>query len=224
MLEPNPRQLASLYEPVQWAKGTVLELEPLSSLPIADLHALLRNRRTQRRFGTLTTIQLGNLLGLACQTQAARASPYGFPQELRMHPSAGAIHPIHVLCQRQLDGAWERYDPVRHALVEIPGTERFAVGARACVSEIVNSGAAVLIALVAEAGKTHAKYTASESLVNRDGGVVLGYLSIVAEALGLNFCPLGVMGDAFVAPLAPSGLLQGAGLLLVGSRPADVVL
>lgn len=222
-MEPTPREFASPYEPVQWAQGGVLELEPPSSLPIADLHSLLRNRRTQRSFGTLTTTQLANLLGLACQTRATRASPYGFHQELRMHPSAGAIHPIHVLCQRELDGAWERYDPVRHVLVEVPGTEHLAVGARACVSEMVNSGAAALMALVAEPGKTHAKYAASESLVSRDGGVVLGYLSIVAEALGLNFCPLGVTGDAFVAPTATSGLLQGAGLLLVGSRPADAV-
>ncbi|MDM0108661.1 hypothetical protein QTH97_27190 [Variovorax sp. J22R24] len=112
---------------------------------------------------------------------------------------------------------------MRHALLEIPGTESLADAARNCANEMVVSNEATLIALVAEPGKTHAKYEAPESLVMRDGGVVLGYVSIVAEALGLSFCPLGVTGNSFVAPLAPSGVLQGAGLLLVGSRPAGPV-
>ena len=70
--------------------------------------------------------------------------------------------------------------------------------------------------LVAEPGKTAAKYANSESLVWRDAGVLLGYMSVVAEALGLGFCPLGITGQAYVSALSADARLTGVGLAVVG--------
>jgi hypothetical protein len=102
-------------------------------------------------------------------------------------------------------------------LVSVPGTEALAQGARDYTGRAVPADGAVLIGLVAEAGKTAAKYEAEQSLVWRDAGVVLGYLSLVAEILQLSFCPLGMTGDEFVKPMSASGQLRGAGLVLLGS-------
>jgi hypothetical protein len=77
---------------------------------------------------------------------------------------------------------------------------------------------ALLMALVCEPGKTAAKYEHFESLVWRDAGVVLGYMSIVAEALGLNFCPLGLVGDPWPPEQGGTLLLKGAGLAALSSR------
>lgn len=220
-MEPLPRDHAVPYRPFQWPHGPAMSLEVAAPRPLDDLTQLLRRRRTRREFGALNFKQLSNLLGAACQTSATRSSPFGFAQELRAHPSAGAVHPIHVLCQLEPGGVWVRYDPVLHSLVDVAGSGELANHARGCAEEILgNCGAGTLLVLAAEPGRTESKYTSAQSLVWRDAGVVLGYLSVVAEALELNLCPLGVTGDAFVSPIAPVGVLQGAGMLVVGDRPA----
>jgi hypothetical protein len=127
------------------------------------------------------------------------------------------MHPIHLVCQRSTGKPWERYDPLQHSLVAVPGSEGYAQEARAKAAHILPSDDAVLLALVAEAGKTGAKYEDGLSLVWRDAGVVLGYLSLVAEVLKLGFCPLGMTGDAYIAPISAQGQLQGAGLALIGT-------
>lgn len=125
------------------------------------------------------------------------------------------MHPIHVLLGR--DGqAWQRYDPAEHTLVEVRGSEPLAAAARASAGELVPLRSGVLVVLVAEPGKTAAKYANSESLVWRDAGVLLGYMSVVAEALGLGFCPLGITGQAYVSALSADARLTGVGLAVVG--------
>jgi nitroreductase len=77
----------------------------------------------------------------------------------------------------------------------------------------------VLIALAAESGRTAAKYENAESLIWRDAGIALGYMSIVAEALGLTFCPLGVLGEPYVsAVVSGDPRIQAAGLAVLGAR------
>lgn len=126
------------------------------------------------------------------------------------------MHPIHVLVSRR-DDPWERYDSVEHALVQILDSHENAAQIRRAAGELVEVEQGVLIALVAEPGKTAAKYENPESLVWRDAGVVLGYISIIAEALALPFCPLGITADKHLANLAPSpGRLHGAALAVLG--------
>lgn len=218
-MEPMPRHTPAPYSPLHWRQGPITPLEPVGNVAVADLNTVLQRRRTRREFEPLSLSLLGQLLGLSCQTHAVRASPFGFDQELRACPSAGALHPIHVLCQREPGGMWERYDPLSHALVGVLDSLDLARAARTCADSIVTSTGATLLALVAEPGRTEAKYAHPESLVWRDAGVVIGYLALVAEALGLSLCPLGTTGNAFVSPLAAGGGLEGVGLLLVGARP-----
>ena len=52
-----------------------------------------------------------------------------------------------------------------------------------------------LIWFISQDARTSSKYKHSESLLWRDAGVILGLFSIVAEALQLNFCPLGITGE-----------------------------
>lgn len=184
-----------------------------------DLVQVLRDRQTRRDFSRALVPQaLDQLLWLTCRTHSTTPSALGFDLQFRPHPSAGAIQPIHIVLQLGPGGAWERYEPFQHALVELPGTERLADAARADASKAVPAREAVLLALVAEPGRTGAKYENAESLVWRDAGVVLGYLSLVSEALGLSFCPLGMTGDAYVASLCEKGQLSGVGLAFLGSR------
>lgn len=216
--EPRPRATPGYYEPFEWPRGEITRLEPAVAQLNVDLVQVLQERQSRRLLGTLSLFELGALLWLTCRTHSVRSSVFGFDQHFRPYPSAGAMHPIHVLCQRSVGMPWERYEPLEHALISLPGTEALAQSARERAANILVTDKAVLIALVAEPGKTEAKYECADSLVWRDAGVLLGYLSIVAETLRLGFCPLGMTGNSFLEPVSTAGQLHGVGLAVIGTQ------
>jgi len=110
-----------------------------------------------------------------------------------------------------------RYDPVGHALIELSGSKDSAAAGRVEAGRLIELQQGVLLGLVAEPGKTAAKYENHETLVWRDAGVVLGYMSLVAEALGLTFCPLGITGWPYLTDYLPDASpLQAVGLAVLG--------
>lgn len=216
--DPIPRNVPVVYRQAVWPPGERTQLTPRTRpLPI-DLVHLVDHRQTRRSFSVPISLdQLSDFLWLTCRSRSSRPSPYGPDQESRAHPSAGSMHPIHVLVCREA-GPWERYDPVEHALLTLPGSAANATEVRAAASDLVEVARGLLFALVAEPGRSDAKYVNCESLVWRDAGVVLGYMSVVAEALNLSFCPLGITGSPLLgALLAPDTPIHGAGLAVLGA-------
>lgn len=214
--DPVPRAMPMRCEPYVWPAGARTQLEPRAQPLELDLAALLDERQTRRAFGKrLDDAALGEFFWLACRSRSSRPSAFGPDQESRVHPSAGAMHPIHVLLARET-GPWLRYDPLAHALIELPGSCASAAASREAAGSLVELAQGTLIGLVAEPGKTAAKYEHHESLVWRDAGVVLGYLSVMAEALGLAFCPLGITGRPYLTSQLPNAsALQAVGLAVV---------
>lgn len=217
--EPVPQPVPSVYREFDWPAGATTSLQPGPDHLSVDVAAVAQNRQSSRAFAPIQLAQLGALLWLTCRTHSRRDSPFGFQQQFRPHPSAGAMHPIHVLCQLAPGQPWSRYDPVAHSLVAVGETDGLASKARAAAGDLLAVGEGVLIALVAEPGKTAAKYLNHGSLVWRDAGVVLGLFSFITAALGLAFCPLGLTGHDFIAPIATEGVLEGVGLAIVGDAP-----
>ena len=217
-LDPVPRALPARYQPYAWPAGTKVQLAPRSHCLEVDLVSLLEQRQTCREFRTPTDdATLGEFLWLACRNRSSRPSPFGPDQESRVHPSAGAMHPVHVLLSRAT-GPWMRYDPVEHALIELPGSNASATAGRDAARALVELEHGTLIGLVTEPGKTAAKYVNHQSLVWRDAGVVLGYMSLIAEALGLGFCPLGTTGRPYLTDHLPNAsALEAVGLAVLGA-------
>lgn len=216
--DPVPHDKPVPYAPVAWPQGVFTVLKPRSEPLAVDMVSLLERRQTRREFsGTVSEAVLGEFLWLACRSRSSRLSPYGVDQESRSHPSAGAMHPIHVLVGMAAEMPWQRYDAQRHAFTELPGSETNASAVRKSADQLVRIDKGVVLALVAEPGKTASKYREAASLVWRDGGVVLGYMSVIAEALGLSFCPLGITGNPFLSEIPQVGVgLHGAGIAILG--------
>lgn len=216
---PRPKSKLSSYQPLDWS-GPRVALEQAGARRAPELAALLATRRSRRQFGAPATLEdLAALFDLCCRTRAVECSVLGFDLEFRPHPSPGALQSVHCLLQRVPGDAWTRYDARRHEFVVLPGSMQSADAARCLAHELVLTTHATLIALVAEPGKVAAKYEAPESLIWREAGVLLGYFSIAAEALGLAFCPLGITGESVVGrALDEQGRLRGVGLALLG-RP-----
>lgn len=215
--DARPHGAPKRYEPVSWPSGTSILLPPRSSPLVVDVVQMMEQRSTKRTFSRELSLQaLGEFLWLACRSRSSWPSMYGPNQESRPHPSAGALHPTHVLIGRD-GGVLQRYDPSAHTLIEVIGSEAGSAEAFRAARASLELGRGCVLALVAEPGKTGAKYEHPDSLVLRDAGVVLGYMSVVAEALGLAFCPLGITGENLVVQGLPSaGALRGVGLAVVG--------
>lgn len=218
--DPQPHEKPAKYEPFVWPAGEKLQLAPRTQSLLLDLAVLLEQRQTRRVFKhPLDDRALGEFLWLACRNRSSRPSPFGPDQESRVYPSAGAMHPIHVLVSREA-GPWLRFVPTEHALVELPRSFCSAAAVRDLANSLVRVDQGVVIGLLAESGKTAAKYTNHESLVWRDAGVVIGYMSLIAEALGLSFCPLGITGQSQFTDFLPgdTSTLQAVGIAVLGSE------
>jgi hypothetical protein len=218
---PRPKARISTYTPIAWPQGIVTRLAKEGRQSAPQLASVMASRRSRREFAEPAAYEdLATLFDLCCRTQSTSPSGMGFDLEFRPYPASGAIHSIHILIQRAAGEDWCRYNPNDHALVTLPQSAPAADAARHQASEVVDASNATLIALVAEHGKVAAKYEFPESLVWRDAGVLLGYLSLGAHALGLAFCPLGISGDPhFYADTLNQGHLRGVGVALLGRLP-----
>lgn len=217
--DPIPRPKPSPYEPFVWPVGSRWQLAPRSVPLEVDLVSLIERRQSRRQFKQpLDYATLGEFLWLTCRNRSSRPSPFGPDQESRVHPSGGAMHPIHVLISEEC-GPWTRYDPSEHVLSELVGSRGSAAVCREVASRLLELGHGTLLGFVAEPGKTAAKYENHETIVWRDAGVVLGFMSLVAEALDLAFCPLGITGAPYLTDyLAHASALNGVGLAVLSAK------
>lgn len=217
--EPRLRSDPVDHSAYIWPAGRVQPLARVDSIPEIDLVKVTMSRRSCREFGGAPQDEaLGHLLYLTLFAHATTDGPHGYVLKRSCVPSAGAIHGVHVLVQRFSDMTIWRYDSIAHALVEIEASEEGARLARSAACAALNVNPAALLIFVAEPGKYAAKYEAPGSLIWRDAGVLVGAMSLVAEALGLGFCPLGVTGESTVRLLDQQLQLVGVGMAALGSR------
>ena len=215
---PHPLPSPKAHTPLAWPAGAVVPLPPPSDVPARSFGDVAKTRRTRRSFSALEPGSLSALLSLTCLVQQSGSVELGFPLTRRPAPSAGAIHPIHLIVLEPGQIEWHRYDPFRHALIKVP-TTLDAKLVRREVEELVAAPAATLLLFAAEPGMTAAKYDDPWSLVWRDAGVLQGCLSLAAEALDLSFCPLGVTGEPWTSRLLDQPGLVGVGAAFVGATP-----
>lgn len=215
--DPSPRATPARYVPHRWSVAQSIALST-PSIARGDVFAALGRRRSGVQFQTLSREALGELLWHVMRVDAIAPSPFGFEQEQRPTPSAGAIHPIHALIAEPGAESVTLYHPRWHQLDVLADSEGVYRGLRAQAHSLYAGAVnATVLAFVAEPGLTAAKYENATSLVWRDAGVLQGTMALAAEGAGLPFRLLGATGDAQVAPLAEQGVLVGVGLALVGT-------
>jgi SagB-type dehydrogenase family enzyme len=210
--DPRPRATPAPYIPFCWSVTHRVPLEPGSAPQWVDLADILTTRRSHRQGISPAIEGLGALLWQVSRTTSVAPSPYGFELERRPIPSAGALHPIHILLRWAKEGGWCRYDPRSHHLEYLADEQGHLVGLAEHALQVAEATDGVVLAFVAEPGRTASKYENSESLVWRDAGVLQGALCAVAPALGLQVCLLGPTGDAWISRLANERQLRGTGL------------
>lgn len=216
--EPTPLPSPRIHAPIEWPAGSVLALPEADAGCTVPFGNVVRTRRTRREFAPLDLPSLSALLSLTLRVQQSGDTSLGFPITRRPVPSAGAIHPVHLLLIEPAATGWRRYDPFGHALVDLP-TSVAPATVRSAMERIVPAPQATLMVFAAEFASTGAKYADPASLVWRDAGVLQGCLALAAQALGLSFCLLGATGDPWVRQLLDQRGLAGVGTAFVGAAP-----
>lgn len=217
LADPLPRRAPEPYTPVEWAVGEICSLPSFSGAPDRPFSEVLNARVSHRKFGSVDDQQLGSFLWEACRTRGVGASNLGFDLEHRAAPSAGAIHPIHVVVKRPGDNRWWLYEPRAHQLLELKGALAKLKGLYDLSLQVMQGDQSIRFLFLAEPGKTLGKYQDGCSLIWRDAGALLGVMALTATAQGLNFCPLGITGEPWASALTDQGKLAGVGLALLGS-------
>ncbi|MBU3119475.1 nitroreductase family protein [Acinetobacter soli] len=191
---PVPKQKFDKYIPYKWeiSNGYIKLHEPEIFLPTPFSQVMFK-RKSQRSFKTTSINHLSYLLWFTNRVKDYIDSDMGFPITLRPVPSAGAIHPIHILINSPYTDKWWRYDPFSHGLWPIIKENKYFLNVRKDCKDILDCNTASLILLVAEPKKTLSKYTDGASLVWRDAGILLGNLALVSSYLDINFCPIGAL-------------------------------
>lgn len=214
--DPFPRSLSRTYAPHTWNSVEAISL-PSAHGPLPQLDNVLASRRSTHRFSDLSLETLGHVLWLSSHCQRAKDSEFGFLLQQRPLPSAGGMHPIHIIVKMpRLE--WARYNATAHALdvLSVPSSWSEAFAHRC--NEVVPTGNGTLMLFVAEPGMTAAKYDNFESLVWRDAGVLQGDLAIIAAGLNCGFCLLGINGNPWAQQLCEQGHLTGVGVAVLGAQ------
>ncbi|WP_228350895.1 MULTISPECIES: nitroreductase family protein [Limnobaculum] len=216
---PVPREQSLSYQPVSWPVGEPFFLtSPPEIVALPVLSDVIEGRRTRRSFGHVSLAQLSQWLWLTGRVMAVGHSNYGFPLTQRPVPSAGAIHPIHIVLSRSDQDGWQLYLPDMHALTPLLIPEQTRSEVRDELLPVIDIQNGIVVRFIAEQGKTSAKYVNADSLIWRDVGALVGQMALVAEALACNFCPMGITGHDWCARLKLEGRLVGTGLAVFGSR------
>jgi SagB-type dehydrogenase family enzyme len=219
--DPRPREQPLEYQPFRFVTGLACYLEIPTQCDPTEFWGVVAQRKTRRRFTDLDSRALGSLLWNAIKTVAELPSQNGISREHRTIPSAGGLHPVHVLVQRCEPGSHpiHYYEPHGHALREIKTDRDACVRLRDEANSVLNTESGALLWMVADFNKADAIYDNCASLVWRDVGVMIGMLCLIAEALRLSACPLGICGDEWLRGVLdlPDGI-HGVGCVVVGGR------
>jgi len=216
--DPCPKSEVKACQEFVWPVGLeAVDLSEPLEFNLPSLSEILDRRYSRRDFAPLSIQNTGFLLWYVARTISLEWSSIGCEVEHRSCPSSGGLHPVRILVHTP-DNYCYLYYSRHHKLKRCVFESSFSKQLRDDACVVVPASDATLIQLVAEIGKTNSKYENPSSLIFRDAGVLIGYMSLVAEALGYNFCPLGITGDRHISKYDQNRLLVGVGLAWLGAR------
>ena len=193
---PRPWTKPRVSRACDFGIAGVLSLPGLGRKSLPPLHLVLRARQSRREFREPVTLQqLGDLLWYSLHVRQKGYSDGRLVWESRPTPSGGGCHPVQVLALRA-PGARSAvliYNAEHHALEVRDGVKASVL--RRSIAEVemcLKIGRGTVLWFVADLGRSGAKYRNPESLAWRDSGALLATVCLVAEALGLNCCGLGL--------------------------------
>ena len=181
--------------------------------------SVLSTRRSRREGCAPDREDISSLLWHCAKTKEISIEESGFQWEHRNSPSGGGRHPINIFVTN-LQGTREGlhlYDSLTHSLLKLDDIDPADLQSfTSKVDEVLPLNNGCIVWFAAQFDKTLSKYQGGESLVWLDAGCLLATTYMVAEALGLNCCAIGITGEPYISRmLCAAPLIEGvAGCLI----------
>jgi SagB-type dehydrogenase family enzyme len=187
------------------------------TLPFSEV---ISNRRSFRKFRSVTKEQLGELLWYTAKVKSPHIQDNGYILTHRGAPSAGARHPIDIIIYTPNMLGNENfyyYNPFDHSLNQLVNNHTDTAPLIDHVSKIVPIENGTLLWFVAHENRTAAKYEHPESLIWRDSGALINSIQLTCTALSLNSCPIGSLGEPYISDFFGGGKgIFGTGGIIIG--------
>ena len=167
MLDPSPRDCALKAERFNWQLGEKVILAKSAGIAFDSIDQIIDLRRTKREFGRLSEAQQNALLWYTSRTIISEVDSNGLEVQHRPAPSAGALHPIHILIHTPGNKCY-KYIPEEHSLMLCRSDFIDSTAIRSKADELVIGELGTLIQLIAEPAITMSKYKHAESLIYRE--------------------------------------------------------
>jgi SagB-type dehydrogenase family enzyme len=219
---PERRGDLLLFKEHRYNISEVIYLDPPSQVEPKDFFSVIESRVTRREFGGMSVDLLSALFWYSAKTSTSKNLEQGHKWHHRPAPSAGGRHPLDhvILCHQK--GIWAAflYDPIGHAIGRLVIQDSEALQQWiSLLFKALNVESQTVVWNVAQFHRTSSVYTNSASLIYRDEGAVQATFGLVAEALNLSFCTLGVSGEPAISRiLCAAENLRGIGGFCVGER------
>lgn len=185
--------------------------------------SVLHARSSRREWRPLSIHALSSLLWHVAKTHSTCKEESGFLWQHRSAPSGGGRHPVDLLVIRHIgkQTAVDLYDPCAHALARVSVLDKRRLNSLLRkVDKVLPFGEGTLIWLAGQFDRTMSKYARGECVVWLDAGALLATIYLVAEAIRLNCCAVGITGEPWVCDfLGSDGLVEGLCGCVVGARP-----
>jgi SagB-type dehydrogenase family enzyme len=184
----------------------------------ADFFEVLDRRQSSANLGPIDIPRLSTFLWFAHHTDQF-VSGKKLQWQHRPSPSAGGIYPIDFVLSNVPDQTTSllSYDAAGHLLYTLTKPiSPNVVDLNTAALQVKPEPHAVVIWFVAHPYLVTAKYRKCESLIWRDAGALLATCYLVATALGLKGCALGLTGEPYLSKMIHPNI-RGVGAFLLGT-------
>lgn len=189
-------------------------------LPVPDtpaptsFFAVVAARRSIRTLFPLSEARIGELLWHAARVLTMSSPSAGYPMRKSPSPSAGGLQSQNILVQPSPE-LLLFYNPISHSLGSIAHGSDVAPQLFKSAMAVVPAQEATILWLAGDRVLISNFYDEGESLLWRDSGSLAAVITLVAEALGIGTCILGISGEPCLSK-AFDGNLAGFGAILIG--------
>lgn len=197
----------------RYKSRSIIYLKKPEMIHQCDFFHVLESRKSRRDGDLISEDDIAHLLYYCARVKHTEIEDSGFLWQHRPVPSAGGRHPIDIILfnYRGDDSNIYLYEPFSHSLACLEDINNASLNRFiALVNDVLKVGNATILWFVGQFDRTMSKYLDSECLVWLDAGILMGTVYLVAEALSLKCCAVGITGDPWITEaLKGDGLIDG---------------
>ena len=219
---PIARNRYCLYPKIRYPSNREIFL-PKISIPDISFLKILEKRQSKRSFSSpLNLQQISSLLWHTLKINKIETDKNGLiVWNHSSIPSAGGLATIDtfILNISNEENKIFFYDPYKHSLHELQVNDKYIHEILNLSNKLIDSSNATQFIFGAQTKNLFSKYKYAESLLWRDAGAIYMALSLMAEALQVHSCSLGITYEPILAEsLGYQDSLFGVGGILIGNN------